>query len=242
MASFEASHTAPVKWAQRTDSLYVTISLADVKDHHIDVSATTVTFKGKANGDKDYNVTLEFFKEIETDGSVWNVLPASVQMKLNKKAKGEEFWPRLLKDKALEKTNVTVDWDRYVDEDEQDGDFDTSNLDDGMGFGGTWSTNDGRVASARRPHPLTSLSSICLASTGGMGGGMGDMDFSKMMAGMGGMGGGMPPGGFGGDDDDDVPDSDDDEDLPDLEDTDAPTPTATVAPSSSSSSAAAVKP
>ena len=30
----------------------------------------------------------------------------------------EEFWPRLLKDKALEKTNVKIDWDKYVDEDE----------------------------------------------------------------------------------------------------------------------------
>jgi len=136
MASFEATNTAPVKWAQRTDSLYVTISLPDVKDHHIDVTANQLSFKGKS-GDKAYHVTLDFFKEIETEGSVWNVLPASVQMKLNKKEKGEKFWPRLLKDKALEKNGISVDWDRYVDEDEQDGDFDMSNLDDGgMGFGG----------------------------------------------------------------------------------------------------------
>ena len=52
------------------------------------------------------------FKEIETEGSVWNVLPASIQMKLNKKVKGEEFWPRLMKDKILEKNTVTIDWDR----------------------------------------------------------------------------------------------------------------------------------
>lgn len=38
----------------------------------------------------------------------------------------EEFWPRLLKDKALEKNQVKVDWDRYVDEDEEDEGFDTS--------------------------------------------------------------------------------------------------------------------
>lgn len=58
-------------------------------------------------------------------------------MKLNKKNKDEEFWPRLLLDKKQEKTNVTVDWDRYVDEDEAHGkDFDMSNLDGGMDFGG----------------------------------------------------------------------------------------------------------
>ena len=75
-------------------------------------------------------------KEIETEGSIWNVLPQSVQMKLNKKEKGEEFWVRLLKDKVLEKTNVTIDWDRYVDEDEEDGDFNTDNLSGGNDFGG----------------------------------------------------------------------------------------------------------
>ena len=42
-------------------------------------------------------------------------------MKLNKKEVEEEFWPRLLLDKVQEKTNVKVDWDRYVDEDEAEG-------------------------------------------------------------------------------------------------------------------------
>lgn len=37
-----------------------------------------------------------------------------------KKEKEEDFWPRLLENKALEKTNVKIDWDRYVDEDEEE--------------------------------------------------------------------------------------------------------------------------
>jgi prostaglandin-E synthase len=57
-------------------------------------------------------------------------------MKLIKKDGDDEFWPRLLKDKALEKTNVTIDWDRYVDEDEQNGDFNTDNLEGGQDMGG----------------------------------------------------------------------------------------------------------
>lgn len=45
----------------------------------------------------------------------------------------EEFWPRLLKDKALEKNQVKIDWDRYVDEDEEDeaGGFDMSAVSNG---------------------------------------------------------------------------------------------------------------
>jgi hypothetical protein len=65
------------------------------------------------------------------------VLQRSVQMQIMKKdQEQEEFWPRLLKDKVLEKTNVKIDWDKYVDEDEETEGFDTSNLDGGSGFGG----------------------------------------------------------------------------------------------------------
>ncbi len=34
--------------------------------------------------------------------------------------KKEGFWPRLLADKAKEKNNVTVDWDKYIDEEDED--------------------------------------------------------------------------------------------------------------------------
>ena len=56
------TNTAPVKWAQRKDSLYVTIPLADVKDHSIDVSPSKLTFTGSSGGQL-YNVELEFVSE-----------------------------------------------------------------------------------------------------------------------------------------------------------------------------------
>lgn len=52
---------------------------------------------------------------------------------LKKDKEDEEFWPRLLKDKAMEKNQVNIDWDRYVDEDEEDGGFDMSALEGGQG-------------------------------------------------------------------------------------------------------------
>ena len=45
---------------------------------------------------------------------------------MKKDKEEEEFWPRLLKDKALEKNQVKIDWDRYVDEDEEEEGFDTT--------------------------------------------------------------------------------------------------------------------
>jgi prostaglandin-E synthase len=52
-------NTAPVKWAQRKDSLYVTISLPDVKDHKVDLTNDKLTFHGTSNG-KEYNLNMEF--------------------------------------------------------------------------------------------------------------------------------------------------------------------------------------
>lgn len=50
-------------------------------------------------------------------------------MKLMKEDNEAEFWPRLLADKLKEKTNVKVDWDKYVDEDEAEGaDFDAEDM------------------------------------------------------------------------------------------------------------------
>jgi hypothetical protein len=95
-------------------------------------------FNGKSDS-KDYQVNIEFLKAVDAEGSTYKVLPRSVQMHILKKDKEEEeFWPRLLKDKALEKNQVKVDWDRYVDEDEEaeEGGFDMSNLEGGMGMGG----------------------------------------------------------------------------------------------------------
>ena len=37
---------------------------------------------------------------------------------MKKEAEGDS-WPRLMEDKTLEKTNVTIDWDKYVDSDEE---------------------------------------------------------------------------------------------------------------------------
>lgn len=45
MASF-ASLTAPVKWAQRKESVLVTISLADVKDYTVVFDDNKFTFSG----------------------------------------------------------------------------------------------------------------------------------------------------------------------------------------------------
>ena len=61
--------------------------------------------------------------------SKYAVKPRNVDFHLMKKDKDDEYWPRLLKDKVKEKAHVRIDWNRYVDEDEENEGFDTSNMD-----------------------------------------------------------------------------------------------------------------
>ena len=208
----------PLVSPQLTHNAY---SLTDVKDETINLSDTTLTFKGKS-GDKDYEVNIEFFKAVGAKDSTYKVLPRSIQMHVMKakpeEGEDEEFWPRLLKDKALEKNQVKIDWDRYVDEDEEEeaGGFDTSALEGGMGMGGM---------------PGMGGMGGMGGMMGGAGGGMGDL--ASMMQGMGGGGpgggmdmealmkqmgdlGGAAGGAGAGAGDEDSDDSDDDS-LPDLE-------------------------
>lgn len=85
---------------------------------------------------KKYEVDAVLFAKINKEESTFNVLQSNIVMKLIKEDKEAEFWPRLLSDKLKEKTNVKVDWDKYVDEDEADGvDFDADDM-GGMGMPG----------------------------------------------------------------------------------------------------------
>ncbi len=210
MAAFGDSKTAPCKWAQRTDTLYLTISLADVTEESINVTEKSFEFTGKSNG-MTYSAKFDFFKEINVEDSIWKVLPNSVQMKLEKKEKDEEFWARLTTDKVKEKSFVTIDWDRYVDEDEQDGDFDDSNLAGGQQMGMPGMGGMGGMPGMGG-----------MGGMPGMGGegGAGGMDpaalqamMAQMGGGAGGMGGMPDFGGMG----DDADSDDDNEEMPDLE-------------------------
>ncbi len=68
--------------------------------------------------------------------------PRMIQFHINKKDVAT-WWPRLLKDKSKEKNQVTVDWSKYVDEDEGGGKFSDVNFGAGaQGFGGMGDDGD----------------------------------------------------------------------------------------------------
>ncbi|KAF5830560.1 HSP20-like chaperone [Dunaliella salina] len=181
-----------VLWAQRSDKLYITLDVQDVKDEKMDLSnvdgAGKLSFSGKraesaGSPEQEYAMEQQLYGEIDVEASKVSITPRNVFMVIQKK-EPHGFWPRLTKESGRHLTHIKTDWSKWVDEDEEDEkpEMDMSGY-NFSGFGG------------------------------GEDGGMGGMDMSKLAAlqeQMKGMGGGE--GGEGEDEDDS-----DNEELPDLQ-------------------------
>ena len=115
-------NTAPIKWAQRADFLYVTIDLHGVTKEVVSFTERELHFQGESEG-KYFEANIEFYQPILPKECSYQTHPLGVEMIVKKdkehRSDGKEgFWPQLLKDKRLEKNEVTVDWKHYVDEDD----------------------------------------------------------------------------------------------------------------------------
>ncbi|KAH8597878.1 HSP20-like chaperone [Bisporella sp. PMI_857] len=124
-----APATPEVLWAQRssaTDSaknfIYLTITVPDVQKSNLklDIQKQSLSFSGHSDSLKrDYAVKLEFYAEIDPKDVKINHTMKNVQLVLTKTELKEEFWPRLLKE-AKKAHFLKTDFDKWVDEDEQD--------------------------------------------------------------------------------------------------------------------------
>ena len=119
----------PVLWAQRSSNtdgdknfIYLTISVPDVPKGNLklDLQPTGLSFEGRSDTlKKTYKVALEFYAEIDPAESKVHHTARDVEMKLRKKELSEAYWPRLLKE-AKKMHFLKTDFDKWVDEDEQD--------------------------------------------------------------------------------------------------------------------------
>lgn len=85
----------------------------------LDLKPTTLTFQGHSDSLKrTYHLELAFYEEIDPENSKINHTTRNVEIKLRKKELKEEYWPRLLKE-AKKLQFLKTDFDKWVDEDEQ---------------------------------------------------------------------------------------------------------------------------
>jgi len=124
-----------IKWAERKDKLYITVELNDVKDPKIELgSDNRLKFSG-VSGDKTYSFDYELFGDVNKEESKWTLDTRNIFLHIKKKEKGP-YWNYLTKDKK-KNNKIHLDWNFYIEEDEED----ESNVNMG-GFPGMMGGND----------------------------------------------------------------------------------------------------
>eukprot|EP01105_Mastigella_eilhardi_P007044 TRINITY_DN18512_c0_g1_i1.p1 TRINITY_DN18512_c0_g1~~TRINITY_DN18512_c0_g1_i1.p1 ORF type:complete len:204 (-),score=79.26 TRINITY_DN18512_c0_g1_i1:492-1064(-) len=102
----------PCKWAERTDRVFFTVEVPDLKkcDVKLEPSGHVSFEAGK------YKLDFDLVKEIDVEKSKWGITARGVGFDLHKKDAG--YWNRFVK--AGKPTWLSVDWLRWKDEDDED--------------------------------------------------------------------------------------------------------------------------
>lgn len=131
----------PVYWAQRKNLLFVKVQLEDCRNPTIKVEKDSIYFKGKGGTDnKEYEVTLNFFKEIKAEDSKFAVRDRGTEFVIIKAEEG--FWKRLLKEETKFHW-LKVDFNKWKDEDDSEDDAEGTDMEEMMSkMGGMYDSND----------------------------------------------------------------------------------------------------
>ena len=110
---------APLEWAQRKDTILITVRVIDAVGASITSDSTSFTYTGKSSsGDKVYNQRLELFAEIDETQTKFVNRPRGTEIVLKKKD-DSVWWPRLAKT-TTKLHYVSVDWNRWIDSSSDD--------------------------------------------------------------------------------------------------------------------------
>ena len=112
-----------VLWAQRADSILLTIEIEDCKEPQLKLEKEKLYFRGKSDSirsdadHQEHEVTIEFHKPIKPDDSKHNVGARGIEFVIVKEE--PDWWPRLLKD-TTKRHWLKVDFPKWKDEDDSD--------------------------------------------------------------------------------------------------------------------------
>ena len=107
-----------LKWAQRKDKLFITISVVHSKKPIVDLTdGKRIKYQG-TDGTVNYAFDIELYDEINKEESKYTLESRNIFLNLKKKTSGP-YWPRLIKDEKKYHW-IEVDWMYYAEEDEED--------------------------------------------------------------------------------------------------------------------------
>lgn len=108
-----------VKWAQRSDKVFLTVELPDAKNPKVKIEPEgKFTFSATVGPDNGpYELDLDLLDKINVEESKISAGLRNVFCALQKNESG--WWKRLLKAEGKPPPYVKVDWNKWVDEDEE---------------------------------------------------------------------------------------------------------------------------
>ncbi|KAK9122556.1 hypothetical protein Sjap_012158 [Stephania japonica] len=122
-----------LKWAQRSDKIYLTVDLTDAKDVKLKLEPEGKFIFSATKDGVPYELDIELLDKINFEESKVNIGVRSIVYAITKAEK--KWWGRLLKQEGKPPVFVKFDWDKWVDEDEENenagmdfDDMDFSNL------------------------------------------------------------------------------------------------------------------
>ncbi|GJZ39497.1 HSP20-like chaperone, partial [Tanacetum coccineum] len=109
-----------LKWAQRADVLFITIDLPDAKDVKLKLEPEgKLYFSATAGADNvPYEIDVNLHDKVDVNESKSSVGSRNIVYLIKKEE--NKWWNRLLKQEGKTPAFVKADWDKWVDEDEQD--------------------------------------------------------------------------------------------------------------------------
>eukprot|EP01015_Nassula_variabilis_P024581 TRINITY_DN471_c0_g1_i1.p1 TRINITY_DN471_c0_g1~~TRINITY_DN471_c0_g1_i1.p1 ORF type:complete len:212 (+),score=68.18 TRINITY_DN471_c0_g1_i1:115-750(+) len=107
----------PMKWAQRKDKIFLSIEIRDIQNEKVELKEPNNLIFSCESEKQQYESHLEFYGEIDVNESRWTKYGRYIQLVIQKKEEGP-YWKKLTKDDK-KYSNISVDWDKYVDEDEE---------------------------------------------------------------------------------------------------------------------------
>uniref|UniRef100_A0A1B6CPB7 CS domain-containing protein n=1 Tax=Clastoptera arizonana TaxID=38151 RepID=A0A1B6CPB7_9HEMI len=112
----------PVKWAQRSNCVFLTICVEDCKNPDLKIESDKLVFSGTGGTEKKkYELTIPFFNDIEPEKSAKFIRDRNIEIILKKKEDGP-YWPQLTKDKKKYHW-LKVDFNKWKDEDDSEDEF-----------------------------------------------------------------------------------------------------------------------
>ncbi|KAJ4976861.1 hypothetical protein NE237_001967 [Protea cynaroides] len=126
-----------VKWAQRSDKIYLTVELPDAKDVKVKLEPEGRFIFSATKDSMPYEVDIELYDKINVEESKVSIGVRNIVYVIKKAEK--KWWGKLVKQEGKPPVFLKVDWDKWVDEDEEnekagmdfDDDMDFSKLDMG---------------------------------------------------------------------------------------------------------------